>query len=676
MTRNRTTVQLAVLGLIAFAVGFGLPEQASARPAKCFGKKINKVVTGSGKTVRLKYRDVAWIAGDRVTVITKPDATVCSDSGRQTIRVDKGRTRVNTGADSDRIFLHSKSSPAVIYAGLGNDVVTGSRGHDRIYASPKRNPRGKPDRDRINGLGGNDRIFDYSGVGNRISGDDGVDRLYSLGNSVSSVYGGNGSDWLFSTGGRSGYRIEQLFGERGNDRLLANRAPGNGPAFLDPGPGDDWIDGTNRADTITSQSGITKIRARGGDDLILAGTKGQAKMDGGGGTDVVSFAAHAPLHGGTGGVTVNLAGGTARGMFSNAPWHYLSNIENVEGSPFNDSIQGRYGQRNVLDGGLGDDYLQGSAGDGDRADGGIGVNSCEDFAEMTNCNGKSPGRPDGGRTVVDANLGGVLTVVGSRYDDRITAGYEASRGRYRIDLDASPLASGRCEKPSPDSRTVYCRISETQLNGMVMHGGYGDDRLTVGNSVPHQVTTTLNGGTGQNVLTGGRSKDFMETAEGSSAGSVMTGRGNSDVIYVYDRVTAVTGPGSDVIMVRAVCDGSFASGGPGKDNLVFAPSRRGVDANLARGTSKWKSGGCGSPLRMKHDIEGIEGSRYNDRLTLGRRYRQQQGKHSLVGREGIDILDSRNGAKDTVTTGSGGRRNRVIADRIDKVIWGWGFAAY
>ncbi len=45
-------------------------------------------------------------------------------------------------------------------------------------------------------------------------------------------------------------------------------------------------------------------------------------------------------------------------------------------------------------------------------------------------------------------------------------------------------------------------------------------------------------------------------------------------------------------------------------------------------------------------------------------------------RGGIDILNSKNGRRDTVTTGDNKRKNKVIADKKDKVIWGWGLAAY
>ena len=77
---------IGLLALVLFAASVGT---ADARPSKCFGKKINRVVTGQNKTVRLKFRDVTWVAGDRITVIGKPFSRICAWEGSQTIRAGK-----------------------------------------------------------------------------------------------------------------------------------------------------------------------------------------------------------------------------------------------------------------------------------------------------------------------------------------------------------------------------------------------------------------------------------------------------------------------------------------------------------------------------------------------------------------------------------------------------------
>ncbi len=676
MTRRLPLIHAAIAALLiaGFSLASAFPGQADARPKKCFGKKINRVVSGSKKTVRLKFRDVAWIAGDRVTVIGKPYSVICADRGRQTVRAGKGRSLTSTGADADRIILHKSSNRNIVRSGLGNDTIRGAKGHDFLYASPKTNPRGLPDRDTVHGLGGNDRIYDWSGDGNRLYGDTGSDHIFSLGDSVSTVFGGNGTDFLYSTGGLSpSGRMERLFGERGNDRLNADRSPTNGPAFLDGGSGDDWVYGTERGDTVIFHSGITKIATKGGDDLIVGTSRGAATIDGGAGRDTMSFAAHTPPgYRGMSGVMVDLQAGTSVG----ATRYSLKNIEDVTGSAFDDSLTGRDGVANDLDGGLGNDTLNGRYADGDRADGGLGQNECVGFREAVNCGQESPGDNNEREPLVDINEGGVLTVMGSRSDDRISIGYDIATGRYRVSLGSAGVVSGLCTGLGDGGRTAHCRADINNLNGILVYGNSGDDRITIENSVPANVTTTINGGSGKNVLIGGKTKDYLLTAENSSAGSVLEGRGNLDVIYVNDDVIARGGDGSDVIHAKDVCVGGRADGGKGSDNVVFAGAARGVDADLSRGTARWTGGGCAKPLRISGSVESLEGSQHADRLTLGPRRKGQERKRSLLGRDGRDVLHSRNGVRDTVTTGGGGRKNKVIADRKDKVVWGWGLAGY
>lgn len=71
---------------------------------------------------------------------------------------------------------------------------------------------------------------------------------------------------------------------------------------------------------------------------------------------------------------------------------------------------------------------------------------------------------------------------------------------------------------------------------------------------------------------------------------------------------------------------------------------------------------------MSKDLEGLEGSSNND-ILIGQAH--GKGKTSFLGRDGIDTFYAKNGTKDTVTTGGGGHRNKVYADKVDKVIWGW-----
>jgi Ca2+-binding RTX toxin-like protein len=664
------TPALFVLGLF-FCVLPGIsPQAASAK--QCFGERVNRVVAADGVTVRLKFKDVAWVSGNRVTVIGKPYSTICAGAGSQTIRAGKGRSRTDAGPGRDRIFI-GKSSLSVARGGLGNDLIVGSKGHDFIYASPRRVPKGAADRDTVRGMGGNDRIFDYGGNGNLLFGFVGVDRIRSLGGATSSLYGGNGSDFLYSDGGRSPSGLnERLFGEQGNDRLNADLPGSDGPAFLDGGEGDDWVNGTSFGDTVVVHSGIVKIRTGAGDDLIVATTAGRVSVEGGSGTDSISWATHTPSEERNySGVRVDLSGGDVGGVGVQR----LSGVENVIGSSFDDTIIGRPGTRNAIFGGLGDDVLAGQRDDGDTADGGLGLNDCSGFSEVSFCGPDSPGNTGNVRVLVDIGASGVLTVMGSRSEDRIRVAYDRSRAGYRVSTGEVPVTSGLCRRPESGATSAFCEASLGNLNGMLVYGNDGPDTVLVEGSVPSFVTTTIDGGSGRNVLTGGRSKDVISTENGSR-GSVLRGGGNLDLLYVPGGGTVYGGKGSDIIHSAQPCAGGRAYGGSGSDHVVFAGASRGVRADLGRGFAKSARGECQGRLRLARDLERLEGSRYNDVLVLGRRHRAQTGKGSLLGRDGVDVLNSRNGARDTVTTGGGGRKNRVIADRRDRVIWGWGWASY
>lgn len=663
------TATLALLGVLPLPfLATGVADAASKRT--CFGQVVNRVISEDGTRVRLAFRDVVWVGGKETTVIGRAYSRICAGEGSQTIRAGKGRSLTDAGPGEDRVVLHPSSNRNIVRGGTGNDYILGSKGHDFILAGPAVRDG---DRDAVFGRGGNDRITDRGGVGNRIFGESGSDRLRSLGFAVSETYGGNGTDFLYSNGGGSrDTTLEKLFGERGNDRLFGDVSPSEGPAFLDPGTGDDWVYGTGQDDTIIMNSGIKKIFAKGGDDLTVATSFGRSTVDGGDGTDTVSFATHTPPgYRNTTGVYVNLASGVSIG----ASRYSLSDFENVIGSSFDDRLVGSAGVDNWMRSGIGNDKLTGNSGDRDRGDGGLGMNQCRGFEIGIDCNQDSPGEVGTANPVVEIQEDGVLTVIGSGIDDEVGIEYDAPSQRYVVRVSPSPVVGGLCVLGQEG--LVSCPASSETLQGILAYGDDGDDAITVGRSVPSSVTATINGGPGRNVLIGGRTKDNISSEAGVSAGTVISGRAGLDLLYLRDDVEVFGGSGTDVLRVVNPCVGGIASGGPDEDGLVFAGADRGVRADFGRAYAEWTEGGCsGKRLSIEHDLENLEGSAHDDILILGEKHETQDGKGSILGREGVDYLDSRNGTKDTVTTGSNGRDNTVYADSIDKVIWGWGLSGY
>jgi Ca2+-binding RTX toxin-like protein len=124
----------------------------------------------------------------------------------------------------------------------------------------------------------------------------------------------------------------------------------------------DAADGvTNGSDIIFGYGGNDKIYALGGNDLLKGGA-GADKLDGGSGIDTADYSDS------TEGVEVSIAAGA--GDKGSAEGDTLVRIENLNGSSYNDTLQGDDGA-NVLFGDAGNDILKG-AGGADKLDGGKG----------------------------------------------------------------------------------------------------------------------------------------------------------------------------------------------------------------------------------------------------------------------------------------------------------------
>ncbi|WP_367256307.1 retention module-containing protein [Pseudomonas sp. stari2] len=143
-----------------------------------------------------------------------------------------------------------------------------------------------------------------------------------------------------------------LTGTSGDDVLVA----GNGDNILNGGDGND---------VLTAGSGNNELHGGAGNDLLYSGP-GNDILDGGAGIDTVSYA-HA-----TAGVTVNLSLLGAQNTVG-AGIDTISNVENLVGSNFNDTLTGD-NNNNVINGGLGNDILNGGGGD-DLLIGGMGNNT-------------------------------------------------------------------------------------------------------------------------------------------------------------------------------------------------------------------------------------------------------------------------------------------------------------
>jgi Ca2+-binding RTX toxin-like protein len=140
-------------------------------------------------------------------------------------------------------------------------------------------------------------------------------------------------------------------GTGGTDTLGSSSATGR--QWVAGGDGNDSLTGGNAADNLYGGPGNDSISGGGGDDT-LSGQGGNDTLDGGANVDTAAYDSAGAA------VTVNLGLTTAQDTLGDGT-DTLTNIENLRGSNFDDSLTGN-NSNNSLEGGKGNDTLNGSNG--------------------------------------------------------------------------------------------------------------------------------------------------------------------------------------------------------------------------------------------------------------------------------------------------------------------------
>jgi serralysin len=210
--------------------------------------------------------------------------------------------------------------------------------------------------------------------------------------------------------------------------------------------------GSANADNITGDSG----------DNVIEGGAGADTLDGAGGSDTASYA------GSTLAVNVSLASGSGSG--GDAQGDVLSNIENLIGSGWDDTLTGDSGD-NVIEGGLGADVIDGGAGIDTVSYAGSAAAVTVDLGASTASGGDAAGD----------TLSNIEGITGSNYDDVLTG-----------DSGDNTLAGG--------------------MGDDTISGGAGDDTLT-----GDAGSDLLVGGAGDDVFLFGAGDDD-DTVQGGVAG--------------------------------------------------------------------------------------------------------------------------------------------------------------
>ena len=316
--------------------------------------------------------------------------------------------------------------------------------------------------------------------------------------------GGKGNDTFEIAAGIT--TPAQLKGGEGSDQIMS-------------GDGNDTLEGNAGDDAIYGRAGTDNIFGNEGDDL-LGGGLGADVIDGGVGSDTASYLSSAS------GVTANLALNQFSG--GDADGDTLKDIENLEGSNFNDTLTGNEAA-NTLHGQAGDDSLFGNDQDdvllggvgADRLNGGAGIDTA---AYLTSKEGVSvnleTGVASGGDAAGDSFVE-VECLSGSELNDSLTGNSADNRlfgdkGEDSLDGGAGDdlLVGGAGKKYNDNPKQATDRTVQDPGIEFVdtLRGGAGNDTLVAGGGIDlpgadGKLTAVPFGGGGADKLFGGIGND-------------------------------------------------------------------------------------------------------------------------------------------------------------------------
>jgi Ca2+-binding RTX toxin-like protein len=239
-------------------------------------------------------------------------------------------------------------------------------------------------------------------------------------------------------------RADVIVGLGGSDVI---RGLGGGDRICG-GNGSDTLIGGDRGDAVVGEAGNDTLSGGGGLDGLFGGP-GNDRFNGGAGFDLASYF-FAPS-----GVQADLTAGTATGGEGTDT---LTGVEDLEGSPFDDTLTGNSGE-NFFYPGEGNDTVNGGGGTTDRVDFFFSVNGV--VVDLTAGTATGEGTD---------TLTGIGEVFGSRHDDTITG-----------DANTNTLLGG------PGNDTMSGADGDDTLDGGdgtdTLDGGIGTDTCTTGETV-------------------------------------------------------------------------------------------------------------------------------------------------------------------------------------------------
>lgn len=299
---------------------------------------------------------------------------------------------------------------------------------------------------------------------------------------------------------------------------------------------------TNAADAVNAAADLNGVTLSmlGGDDFVRA-SQGPDSLDGGAGTDELSYVDSAAP------VTLNIATGTGTG--GNAQGDSFTNFERFTLTSGADSVIGSANADSV-DGGAGDDTLDGGGGN-DTLFGGIGNDTIRGGAgadSMSGGAGTDTLDYSGSAAGVTVNLANQSASGGDATGDTFSS-FEGVIGSSQGDTLTGSAAANTIDGGAGNDSIL---------------GGGGNDSIIAGLG-----DDTVQGGPGNDSMDGGDGFDTLDYSEAAAPVSVdlgagtATGGGGSDTFVNFEGATGTTG--NDTLIGNAA--GNALDGGAGADSI-------------------------------------------------------------------------------------------------------------
>lgn len=433
----------------------------------------------------------------------------------------------------------------------------------------------------LSGSVGDIRIWNYARSQNEIA-----DAAFSA---VDPSRGELLDNWVFESGAIVNVAGTNTMSASGGEIIPIGTA---GNDVIDGGAGDDQLFGEDGDDLFLSSLEDSDTEEEDPDNLIDT-HDGADVMDGGAGTDTVSYANSSVA------VTVDLAIGTGTG--GDAEGDSYMSIENVQGSNFDDTIIGNDD----------DNIFFGSAGVDDY-DGGAGLNVV-DYSGSDNAisAGDQFSNIQG---IFGSDLNDVIT--GTTYGASFLAGLGADRFLGNSGADVMDGGDGF---DTMDYRNAASRVVFNVETGGTLGDASGDSYVNI---------ERFYGSNFNDVITGSLANEFLYGEDGND---IINGGGGIDRIY--------GGAGNDVQRGQEGNDTLYGSagadqlnGGVGTDVANYTLATEAVALSLATGGTQGDAAGD-----TYFGIEAVYGSDFDDALT------GSGGTNDLRGFDGDDVLDGAGG---------------------------------